>query len=66
MNNSQTKFGWILSKGLGGESITGRRMEGEIEIGDNNIPFSFFKKNMEIIKGVYTSFASQKYTTSLI
>ena len=39
VSNSHTKFGWISSNGLGGDSITDRRTDG----GDNNIPFVFLK-----------------------
>ena len=41
MSNSQTKFGWILSNGLGGDSITDGWTEGD----EYNIPFAFFKKH---------------------
>ena len=36
MSNSQTKFGWISSNGLGGDSITDGR--------DYNIPLAFLKR----------------------
>ena len=39
-----TKFGWILSSGLGGDSITDRRTDGQTDGGDNNIPDAFSKK----------------------
>ena len=38
VSNSHTKFGWISSNGLRGDSITDRRTDG----GDNDIPFAFF------------------------
>ena len=38
-----TKFGWILSSGLGGDSIMDRRTDG----GDNNIPDAFSKKRWD-------------------
>ena len=44
VSNSHTKLGWILSKGLGGDSI----MDGQTEGGDYNIPFAFFKKSVGI------------------
>ena len=37
VSNSHTKFGWISSNGLGGDSITDRRTDR----GDYNIPFAF-------------------------
>ena len=40
VSNSHTKFGWISSNGLGGDSITDRWTDG----GDYNIPFAFLKK----------------------
>ena len=40
VTNSHTKFGWILSKDLGGDSVTDRRTDG----GDCNIPDAFLKK----------------------
>ena len=40
VSNSHTKFGWISSNGLGGDSITDRRTDG----GDYNIPFAFLNK----------------------
>ena len=40
VSNSHTKFGWISSNGLGGDSVTDRRTDG----GDCNIPDAFFKK----------------------
>ena len=40
VSNSHTKFGWISSNGLGGDSITDRQTDG----GDYNIPFAFLKK----------------------
>ena len=36
VSNSQTKFGWISSNSLGGDSITDRQTDG----GDNKIPFA--------------------------
>ena len=47
VSNSRTKFGWISSNGIGGDSITDRqtdgRMDGRTEGGDYNIPFAFWK-----------------------
>ena len=40
MSNSHTKFGWILSNGLGGDSV----MDGQMDGGDINIPFAFLKR----------------------
>ena len=40
VSNSHTKFGWISSNGLGGDSITDRRTDGVAY----NIPFAFLKK----------------------
>ena len=41
VSNSHTKFGWISSNGLGGDSITDRRTDGRTDGGDYNIPFAF-------------------------
>ena len=46
VSNSHTKFGWISSNGLGGDSIT----DGQTDGGDYNIPFAFLKKTLGIIK----------------
>ena len=40
VSNSHTKFDWISSNVLGGDSITDRRTDGD----DYNIPFAFLKK----------------------
>ena len=40
VSNSHTKFGWISSNGLGGDSLTDGRTDG----GDCNIPNAFLKK----------------------
>ena len=40
VTNSHTKFGWISSNGLGGDSVMDRRTDG----GDCNIPNAFLKK----------------------
>ena len=40
VSNSHTKFGYISSNGLAGDSI----MEGRTDGGDNNILFAFLKK----------------------
>ena len=40
VSNSHTKFGWISSNCLGGDSVTDRRTDG----GDCNIPEAFLKK----------------------
>ena len=37
MSNTHTKFGWISSNGLGGDS-------GRMDVGDCNIPGAFLKK----------------------
>ena len=59
VSNSHTKFGWISSNGLGGDSITDRRTDGrtdrrtdgrtdgQTDGGDCNIPFAFLKKRGE-------------------
>ena len=44
MSNSHTKFGLISSNGLGVDSITDRRTDGQTDEGDFNIPFAFLKK----------------------
>ena len=45
VSNSHTKFGWILSNGLGGDSITYARTDEQMTDGGvNNIPFAFLKK----------------------
>ena len=44
MSNSHTKFGWISSNGLGGDSITDGRTDGRTDGGNNNMPFAFKKK----------------------
>ena len=50
MSNSHTKFGWISSKALGGDSVTNGRTDG----GDCHIPYAFFKKkNMGIKRSQY-------------
>ena len=41
VSNSHTKFGWILSNVLGGDSVTDRRTD---DRGDFNIPDVFLKK----------------------
>ena len=43
VSNSHTKFGWILSNGVGGDSIMDRRMDGWTDGGDNNNYFAFLK-----------------------
>ena len=40
VSNPHTKFGWISSNGLGGDSVTDGRTDG----GDCNIPDAFLKK----------------------
>ena len=40
LSNSHTKFGWITSNGLGGDSVT----DGQTDESDCNIPDVFFKK----------------------
>ena len=40
VSNSHTKFGWISSNGLGGNSITDRWTDKQTDGGDYNIPFA--------------------------
>ena len=55
VSNSHTKFGWILSNGLGGDSVTDGRTEGQADGqtdrrtdgGDCNIPDAFLKKRRD-------------------
>ena len=49
MSNSHTKFGWISSKALGGDSVTNGRTDG----GDCHIPYAFLKKSMGIKRSQY-------------
>ena len=48
VSHSHTKFDWISSKGLGGDSIMDRKTDGQTDRqtdgGDYNIPFAFFLK----------------------
>ena len=48
VSNSHTKFGWISSNGLGGDSVTDGRTDGQTDGrtdgGDCNIPYAFLKK----------------------
>ena len=48
VSNSHTKFGWISSNGLGGDSVTDGRTDGQTDGqtdgGDCNIPDAFLKK----------------------
>ena len=45
VSNSHTKFGWISSNGLGGDSITGRRTDGRTDRWRRlQYPLRFFKK----------------------
>ena len=44
VSNSHTKFGWISSNGLGGDSVTDGRTDGRTDGGDCNIPYAFLKK----------------------
>ena len=44
VSNSHTKFGWISSNGLGGDSVTDGRTDGQTDGGNWNIPIAFFKK----------------------
>ena len=44
VSNSHTKFGWISSNGLGGDSVTDGRTDGRTDGGDCNIPDAFLKK----------------------
>ena len=71
VSNSHTKFGWISSNGLGGDSVTdGRtdrrtdgqtdgRTDGRTDGGDCNIPYAFLKKRGDkypIFSGNYSNF----------
>ena len=44
MSNSHTKFGWISSNGLGGDSITDGHTDRRMDGGD-----CFFKKSFRIV-----------------
>ena len=48
VSNPHTKFGWISSNGLGGDSVTDGRTDGQTDGrtdgGDCNIPNAFLKK----------------------
>ena len=44
VSNSHTKFGWILSNGLGGDSVTDGWRDRRTDGGDCNIPVAFLKK----------------------
>ena len=45
VSKSHTKFGWISSNGLGGDSITDGWTDGRTDDGgDNNTPSAFLKK----------------------
>ena len=44
VSNIHTKFGWISTNGLGGDSVTDGRTDG----GDCNIPDAFLKKSVGI------------------
>ena len=44
MSNTHTKFGWISSNGLGGDSVTDGRTDRRTDGGDCNIPDAFLKK----------------------
>ena len=43
VSNSHTKFGWMWSNGLGGDSVMDGQMDRR-DGGDCNIPNAFFKK----------------------
>ena len=49
VSNTHTKFGWISSNGLGGDSVTDgqtdRQTDGRTDGGDCNIPEAFLKKH---------------------
>ena len=51
VSNSHSKFGWILSNGLGGDSITEGRTDGRTD-GRRRLkyPLRFFKKRGDNIK----------------
>ena len=48
VGNSHTKFGYISSNGLGGDSIMDRRTYRQTDGGDYNIPIAFLKKRGDI------------------
>ena len=45
VTNSHTKFGWISSNGLGGDSVTDGWTDRRTDGGDCNIPDAFLKKH---------------------
>ena len=42
VSHPHTKFGWISSNGLGGDSVTDGRTDRRTDVGDCNIPDDFF------------------------
>ena len=64
VSNSPTKFRWISSNGLGGDSITDERTEGQTGGGDCNIPFTFLKKSVGKITTWLTDFESKYFHKS--
>ena len=58
VSNSHTKFGWILSNGVGGDSIN-RRIDGWTDGGDNNNYFAFLKKSVGIMSVKRHTFSIQ-------
>ena len=51
--HTHTKFGWISSNGLGGDSVTDGRTDGRTDGGDCNIPNAFLKKRGDNKKKIY-------------
>ena len=59
VSNSHSKFGWISSNGLGGDSVTDRQMDRRTDGGDCNIPDAFLKMRGDNqptqVLGIYSS-----------
>ena len=55
VSNSRTKFGWISSNCLGGDSITDGQTDERMDGGDSNIPFTFLKKRGDNYREVEVS-----------
>ena len=58
VSNSHTKFDWISSYGLGGDSITDRQTDGQRRL---HYPLRFFKKSVgiemfKVIQGIHGNF----------
>ena len=58
MSNPHTKFGWILSNGLGGDSVTDGGTDRRTDEGDCNIPDAFLKKRGDkyVLNGICRGF----------